>query len=81
MNAILHTLLSRSLLLLLLTAASLTLFPACGHTLFPDAAASDSSRRSTIDKYYDGDSAIDAANNRRRAGEMGFGYPTGGPNQ
>jgi hypothetical protein len=51
---------------------------ACQKTLFSN---SDTYTRSRIDRYWDGDSAIQARENRSRASEMGFGFPTGMANQ
>jgi hypothetical protein len=51
----------------------------CGKSLFTDSSR-DSVRRSQIDKYWGGDSAVEATNNRRKSGDMGFGYPSGSGN-
>jgi hypothetical protein len=48
----------------------------CGKNLFSESSR-DSARRAQIDKYWGGDSAVDATNSRRKAGDTGFGYPTG----
>jgi hypothetical protein len=42
---------------------------------------SDTYTRSRIDRYWDGDSAIQTRENRSKASEMGFGFPTGMANQ
>jgi len=50
----------------------------CNQTLFSD---SDPYSRSRINRYWDGDSATQTTESRRRASEMGFGFPTGMANQ
>jgi hypothetical protein len=62
------------LLLVLLPGA----FSACQRTLFSN---SDTYTRSRIERYWDGDSAIDTRESRSRASEMGFGFPSGMANQ
>ncbi len=64
-----------AMLLLAILAGS---FGGCQQSLFSN---SDSYTRSRIDRYWDGDSAIQARENRSRASEMGFGFPTGMANQ
>ncbi|MCL2646257.1 MAG: hypothetical protein FWD61_04520 [Phycisphaerales bacterium] len=64
----------RAVLLICLFASSL--FPACGnHELFMDANSSLSNRR--IDSFYEGDSAVQTREARRRIEETGFGYSPG----
>jgi hypothetical protein len=56
---------------------AVTLAPAalggCSRSLFRDPPRA----RSPVDKYYDGDSAVEATETRRRVSQMGFGFPTG----
>jgi len=51
---------------------------ACQQTLFTD---SGKYTQSCIDRYWGGDSAVEARANRAKASEMGFGFPTGMANQ
>ena len=55
----------------------------CGHELFSAdanyAPSNVSGRR--IDTYYEGDSAVMLREQRRKSGEMGFGYPSGAVQQ
>jgi hypothetical protein len=53
-------------------------FGSCQQTMFPK---SDNYTQSRIDRYWDGDSAIQTRESRSRASEMGFGFPTGMANQ
>ena len=46
----------------------------CGHELFTDA---NNGNGRGIEKYYDGDSAVQEREKRRKTSEMGFGYPAG----
>jgi hypothetical protein len=64
----------------LLIVGGSVLATGCGKNLFSESSR-DSSRRSKIEKYYGGDSAIETTAGRRKSGDMGFGYPSGmGPN-
>jgi hypothetical protein len=45
----------------------------CARSLFKDSPRA----RNPIPKYYGNDSAVEATENRRRMGQMGFGFPTG----
>ena len=71
---------SRRLALVLLAVCCSFASTGCGKNLFTDSTSRDSVRRSQIDKYWGGDSAVDATNNRRKSGDMGFGYPSGSGN-
>jgi len=62
----------RAVLLTCLLASCL--FPSCNRALFKDAKSGTDRR---IDVYYDGESAVRTRESRRRAEDMGFGYPTG----
>jgi hypothetical protein len=60
-------------ILLLALLVSSSFLGACGHELFTHADTG--SRR--INTYYDGDSAVQTRENRRKTETTGFGYPTG----
>ena len=68
----------------LLLAASLVVISTgfmagCGQELF--VAGDRNSTEQIIGKYYDGDSAIQTTEARRRASQSGFGYPSGAAEQ
>ena len=50
------------------------LFGGCQHTLFSEG---DQRTKSVIDRYYNGDSALETTESRKRTSGMGFGSPTG----
>ncbi len=64
----------KAILLIVILFASSTV-AGCGHELFVESEGVGNSRR--IDTYYDGDSAVQLRESRRKTSEMGFGYPTG----
>ena len=66
--------LSRLTFLVMLAAG----FAGCQQQLFGTA---DGFHRNSIQKYYDGDSAVDTRAQRSRTADTGFGYPTGMANQ
>ncbi|HVX83374.1 MAG TPA: hypothetical protein VH253_01015 [Phycisphaerae bacterium] len=57
-----------------MVAAAPLVLGGCEQSLFKDSPRA----RNNIDKYYDEDSAVETTENRRRAGQMGFGFPTAG---
>jgi hypothetical protein len=69
----------RRFLLVLLAVCGSLAASGCGKNLFSDSSR-DSVRRSQIEKYWGGDSALDTTASRRKASDMGFGYPSGSGN-
>jgi hypothetical protein len=51
---------------------------ACQEALFPH---SDNYTQSRINRYWEGDSAVEARAARSRTSDSGFGFPTGMANQ
>ena len=68
----------RGLALLAMAAVLAGTSVGCQRTLFSD---SEGRSRSSIDRYYGGDSAVETRASRVKASEMGFGFPTGMANQ
>lgn len=69
---------NRGLAFLVLAAVLAGVSAGCQRTLFNDPEARS---RSSIDRYYDGDSAVEMRASRAKSSEMGFGFPTGMANQ
>lgn len=65
------------LLALLMLSVVISAF-GCQNQLFPPTNTYNQSR---IDRYWGGDSAVQAREARAKASEMGFGFPTGMANQ
>ena len=64
-----------TILTLVVVVAGGGILGGCGHELFVDANNGGPGRG--IDKYYDGDSCVQTRESRRKANDMGFGYPAG----
>ena len=56
-------------------AGGISVFSGCQENLFSD---SDAVTRSRINRYYNGDSALETSESRKRGGDSGFGLPMGG---
>jgi hypothetical protein len=65
--------------IMLLTVVLTGSWGGCQQTLFN--SSSDTYTRSRIDRYWEGDSAIQTRETRSKASEMGFGFPSGMANQ
>jgi hypothetical protein len=66
---------ARLFTILTLLFAALPLVTGCQRSLFADA---DPSTEIRLKRYYDGDSARETTESRRKNAGMGFGFPTGG---
>lgn len=65
----------RLLSIFTLLLAALPLLGGCQRSLFADA---DPSTEIRLKRYYNGDSARETTESRRKNAGMGFGFPTGG---